>query len=347
MAIFTPNPVIGIDISKYQYNVDVKALLDSGVKVFVVKIGQNSVLDSNFYKHANNVAKFASQGAILQCYYWDEITSSSSAQVTWLNSEINKSGLPITFTWIDAEQWWTNWSQYSSALKGQLPYSSVSRLTAANLSAHFYQTYLALKTALGTNKFGYYTNKSFVDEHATIPSGAPGVSMSAWMASEKVNMWIPYYGWQSQPKVSTAMTWNIWKQTWMPNYTPPIPAGTSYEQMKGHQSTGDVCKLPYIYSNIWNALSAADVNVFDGTWLTSLVGVTPPSAPIPQNRYVTIYNLNVYPTSAHLQPPSMGYIQINTEVIVYEVVGNYARVKDPVVNGVAQWVYFPYLKKVV
>ena len=231
MAVFTPNPVIGIDISHWNYSINVPLLLEAGVKVFVVKIGQNRILDPYFYKHAENICKYNSQGAILQCYYWDEITSNPLSQAEWLINEIDKSDLPITFTWIDAEQWWTSWTIYNKARAGGIAYSAVPRLTPASLSTHFYQTYMALKngtstvTGLEADKCGVYTNNGFILEHA-----AP---MAKWFASEKVNMWIPYYGWQSQPRPATTMTWNTWKTKWFPNYTPPIPAGSSYAQMRG------------------------------------------------------------------------------------------------------------------
>lgn len=342
MAVFTVNPVVGIDFSHYQYGVDVQALLDAGVKVFIVKIGQNSIIDPSFYTHASNVAKFTSQGAILQCYYWDEITVSPATQVTWLTNEIKKSGFPITFTWIDAEQWWNDWTQFYQANNGTLPYSSVAHPTPATLSSHYHATYDALKAVVGADKCGIYTNKSFVDEHATVPTGEVGTSMGTWMGSENVSMWIPYYGYQSQPSVVTVMTWNIWRQQYFPTYTPTIPTGTSYINMRAHQSTGDKCKLPYVYSNAANALSPLDINVLDGAWLASLSGVTPTPVPVPppSNKYISIYALNIYATSAHVLP-TIGILSINTEVMVYEVVGNYARIDTN------KWVYMPYLKKVV
>jgi hypothetical protein len=344
MAVFTSNPVVGIDISGFQYDIDVQALLDVGVKVFVVKLGQNSILDAKFTKHCSNIAKFVPAGAVLQCYYWDEITSNPQTQANWVSAQLKAYNYPISFVWIDAEQWWLKWSEYYAARNGTLPYSSVTRPSAAMLSSHFYQTYMALKNLLGSDKVGVYTNKSFVDEHATIPVGQAGTSMGVWMGNEKANMWIPYYGWQSQPRVSTAMSWYTWKTQWFPNYTPTIPVGTSYTQMRGHQCTGDKCKLPYIYSNILHALSAADVDVFDGTWLASLGGITPPPPPPPANRYVALYNLNIR-SASNGSAPIIGLLPINTEVVVYEVNANtnYARIDATM----QKWVFFPYLQKVV
>jgi GH25 family lysozyme M1 (1,4-beta-N-acetylmuramidase) len=347
MTIFTPNPVVGIDISRYQYAIDVKSLLDVGVKVFIVKIGQNKYLDPSFYAHATNIAKYASQGAILQCYYWDEITSDPVAQANWVAAEVRKSGLPISFVWLDDEQWWNSWAQYYQSINGTLAYSAVSHPTPANLSAHFKATYDTLKANLGADKCGIYANKSFVDEHATVPAGGIGTSMGTWMGANNVSMWIPYYGYQSNPRIVTTMTWNIWRQQYFPNYTPTIPTGTNYASMKAHQCTGDRCKLPFIWSNVFHALSPLDINILDGAWLASLTGTTPPPTPIPvpENKFVAVYTLNEYPTSAHL-PPVIGFLYQHTEVIVYEVVNNYARIQDPVVNGKSIWVYYPYLQKV-
>ena len=406
MSVFTTTPVIGIDVSLWDYKIDVQFLLDNGVKVFVVKIGQNSYLDPKFYKHAENISKYTSQGAILQCYYWDEINSSVAPQVSWLTTEIKKSGYPITFTWVDAEQWWTDWTKYYAARAGTLPYSSVPQPSKANLSAHYFQTYKAVKASLGADKCGFYSNNGFIMEHAP--------DMANWYAREKINMWIPYYAWQSQPKVATKMTWDTWKTYWFPNYTPKIPAGSSYSQMRGHQCTGDVCIVPGIVQNIFNKPIAADINIFDGAWLSTLgsgtvepippieqpipevkyivntwalnvrfgpstsfavastlkkgdtvvvyqssgewskIGVERwvfssyltkvsndivPPAPIPENRYEALYTLNIYKTSAHI-PPVVGWLPIHTEVVVYDVVGNYARI------DVGKYVYFPYLLKI-
>ena len=339
MAVFTTTPVMGIDISHWDYGIDVPLLLEAGVKAFVVKIGQNSILDSNFYKHAANISKYTAQGAILMCYYWDEITQSSTTQVDWLTKEIARSGFPITFTWLDDEQWWTNWAAWYKAKAGSLAWSAVPAADKSKLSIHFYNTYMALKASLGYDRCGIYSSNGFMAEHAP--------PMVKWFASEKVKMWIPYYGWQSQPRTATRMTWNIWRTNWYPNYTPRIPVGSSYDDMKGHQCTGDVCIVPGIWQDILKRPIAADINIFDGTWLASITdGVFPPIPPKPpENRYVALYTLNEYPTSAHT-PPVIGYLPVNTECVVYEVVGNYARIKDPVVNGKALWVYYPYLQKV-
>jgi hypothetical protein len=339
MAVFTNNPMVGIDISHYDYSIDVKLLLDAGVRVFILKIGQNSILDSSFYTHANNVAKYTSQGAILQVYYWDEITNSSQTQADWLVREVKISGLPITCVWLDDEQWWNIWSQYYQAVQGGLAYSAVAHPSPANLSGHFKTTYDAVAAGLGASKVGIYTNKGFVDEHATVPSGVAGTSMGTWMGAAKVNMWIPYYGYQSNPRSVTTMSWNIWKQNWFPNYTPPIPTGTYYTQMRAHQCTGDRCQLPGVYKNIWKQLSTLDINVLDGVWAA---GGTPPTPlPPPQNTYVAIYTLNI-----HSQPnqtsPVIGYVQQHSEVVVYETSGDYARI-DPALQ---KWVYKPYLQKV-
>jgi hypothetical protein len=338
MTVFTNNPMIGIDISHYDYSIDVPLLLNAGVRVFIVKIGQNSLIDSSFYMHANNVIRYASQGAILQVYYWDEITNSSQTQADWLVKEVKKSGLPITCVWLDDEQWWNIWSQYYQAVRGSMAYSAVAHPSPANLSAHFKATYDAVVAGLGTSKVGIYTNKAFVNEHASVPAGEVGTSMGIWMGAAKANMWIPYYGYQSNPGSIINMTWAQWRNTYFPSYTPPIPTGTNYAQMRAHQCTGDRCQLPGVYKNVWKQLSTLDINILDGVWAS---GTTPFPPQPPQNLYAAIYTLNI-----HSQPnqtsPIIGYVQQHAEVVVYETSGNYARI-DP---SLQKWVYLPYLSKV-
>jgi hypothetical protein len=336
MAVFTSNPVIGVDISKWQYSMDIPLLLEAGVKVFIIKIGENGILDPSFYKHAQNVTNYTAQGAVLMAYYWDDITTSSATQTTWLVKEVNKSGLPIKYTWLDDEQWWTNWTLWQKAMNDTIPWTSVPAASAASISSHFQTTYNSLVNGVGKEKCGIYVNKSFCDGHTP--------QMATWLTSEGVNLWIPYYANQSQPPVTTKMTWQTWRTTYFPNYTPPLPTGCVYAYMRAHQCTGDKCQVPGIYSNVFKQLSPSDINVIDGVWLNKLLGTTPvlPTPPQPTYpEYVAMYTLNI-----HSAPNSIstiiGYLPVHSVVKVYATISGYSRI-DPVES---KWVYTAYLQPV-
>lgn len=348
MPPFSDKTVLGIDISRWDYEIDVPLLLNNGVKVFVIKIGQGQRdpkldgTDRRFKAHYANIGRF--DDALIMCYFWPEITANPIPQSNWLIQMLEKYP-KIKYSWIDAEQWWTDWSAWSKAIKGEIPWSSVPKADPAKLSIFYHQFYAEAKHFFPT---GLYTNRGFVS------SWAP--NMARWMIDEEAQIWLPYYG-KEVPK-NTHMTWGDFKQNWLPTYTPPLPwtpqkETMDYKNMAGHQFTGDKVYLPGVYQDQNKKPIYVDVNIFSIEWIKNKLGITIDptivSPPVPQpltTQYqvaVTALNVRTGPSAEKINGkdiyPVITVITRNTVVAVIETKGNWAHINAPL-DG---WCYLPYL----
>ncbi|MFH1118601.1 MAG: SH3 domain-containing protein [Bacteroidota bacterium] len=346
MPTFTNKAVLGIDISLWDYEIDVPLLLDAGVRVFIVKMGQgwkNSLgelkpTDRRFHAHCENISRYSH--TILMTYFWPEITLSPIEQAKWCIQTLETYRYPIVYTWADAEQYWLDWGLYYKARRGEIPYSLVPIADKNKLSTFYWQFYTALRNK---KLCGVYTNKGFTS------SWAP--NMARWMAQEKVQIWLPYYG--KQPSKLTHMSWDEWKKNWYPTYTPPLPTQgelmCTYDNMAGHQCTGDAVVVPGIYQDEHKKPIAADINVFSTEWLSNLLGRTieptitsPVAVTIPTGQ---AYHVNVGLLNIRSGPSSntklLGQVAKNAQVIVTSISNEWAQIAYPKQG----WVYLQYITK--
>ena len=280
-----PDPVLAPDISDWCDHINPKEFEDGGCSSVVVGLYPSfdskgvKVLSPISRQHCLDVATQSSM--VLQAYYWDDIIADPVRQADWVVQILRTEGLPIKWIWIDQEQWWTDWSAWQKARGGLIPMSSVPTGSPAAISSHYQTFNIRLHSQIPQN--GVYTNNGFVS------TWAPG--MNAWLSNYFA--WVPHYG--RQPKETTRMTWDILKESWMPNYEIILSTGQKPELVAGHQFTGDACILPGSYNRNGGALPL-DVNVFSKVFIeairaSDLNGIpTPPAVPPPATvDYVVLY----------------------------------------------------------
>jgi len=250
----------------------------------------------------------------------------------WVMQEISSTGLPVKFIWADQEQWWTSWSAWSSARRGEIPYSAVPRGSPANISQHNRIFAGALQAIYPQS--GVYTNYGFVTTWAS--------PVREWLGL--FPLWVAHYG--RQPKTPIDCTWEALQKEWLPNYPLLVPPGAKEEWIVGHQFTGDAFRLPGV-SDASGHNMLLDVSIFSEKFLNVIsTGQVPPKPPEDPNPpvpppgapeyYVNVPILNVR-DGPGTEFKIIGWLNRNTTVKVVEIQGNWAHLE----NGT--WTYAPYL----
>ena len=93
MILIGTDTVLVIDVSLWDFFLNVPLLKEAGVKTVIVKIGSGGAVDPQFYKHAKAVVD---GGLNLQVYYWDDPIIDPVHQAEWAVAEIKSPGSPIT-----------------------------------------------------------------------------------------------------------------------------------------------------------------------------------------------------------------------------------------------------------
>ncbi len=323
------NPKLVIDISSYQERLDASILKSSGVEAVIVKSGQGMERDPLFVSNGQAVVD---GGLTLMAYYWDDIRFDPAVQAKWAIEDLQSTGLPIKFLWVDQEQWWSNWNEWLRARRHEILMSNVSRANPDNISLHN-KTFM--KTISGFySPVGIYTSYGFTQSWAK--------PMHTWI--KDYPLWLAHYG--KQPATPQYDTWKNVIANWLPDYEPLVPLGGNRELVVGHQFSGDAFRLPGVYDSLGNTVPL-DLNVFDETFLTSLVenpspekppiGQTPPIPTEGAGEYmVNVCVLNIR-SEARKDARIQGALRQNTQVKVIEITKDWAHLE----NG--GWVYAPYL----
>jgi hypothetical protein len=323
------NPQVVIDVSGWDYRLNVKELQDGGVYAVIIKSGQGMKRDVRFVKHATACAE---AGMPIMAYHWDDITMDPVAQAEWCVADIAATGLPVKFVWADQEQWWTNWDAWYKARAGKLPWSLVPRASGVNISEHCRRF---------MERLNFLINSGGYDGYGFVTTYAP--QMSKWLGT--IRLWAPH--WKIQPPPGSSMSWEDFKARWLPNYTPLVPPGTSMGLLYGHQFTGDRVKLPGVYDSFGRRMPL-DVSVFDGAWLAETLAGGNPQPPAPPedlplpptgvNYIVNVAALNVRSGPATSFP--VRYVVYYQQIIqVKSITGNWALLAD------GNYCYAPYLVK--
>ena len=323
------NPRLVIDVSHYDEHLDGQLLKNAGVAAVIVRCGSGMQLDPKFISHAQAVVD---AGLILMAYYWDDIIYDPTAQAMWVMQEISSTGLPVKFIWADQEQWWTSWSAWSSARRGEIPYSAVPRGSPANISQHN-RIFAGALQALYPQS-GVYSNYGFVTTWAS--------PVRDWLGLFPV--WVAHYGRQPRPPIDC--TWEALEKEWLPNYPLLVPPGAKEEWIVGHQFTGDAFRLPGVVDASGHNM-LLDVSIFSEKFLNVIsTGQVPPKPPVDPDPpvpppgapeyYVNVPILNVR-NGPGTEFKIIGWLNRNTTVKVVEIQGNWAHLE----NGT--WTYAPYL----
>ena len=112
----TNNNRIGLDVSKWQGNIDYQKVKDAGVEFVFIKIGGTNGIGGEFYldpKFKQNIEGFQKVGMEVGVYFYSYANSVTSArnEAEWVIKQLKdnnyKIDLPIAFDW-------ENWSRFNS-----------------------------------------------------------------------------------------------------------------------------------------------------------------------------------------------------------------------------------------
>lgn len=130
----------GLDASVYQGDLPWKTFKDKGCNFAIFKFGQACWQDSRFEIHLN-AARNAGIDQVgvwdMGAYHWIDPVVSAQKQIDYILSKVDKYHLD--FWAMDLEQWWASNGQYFSALKGQIPWSSVTKVAPSKINDTFYK----------------------------------------------------------------------------------------------------------------------------------------------------------------------------------------------------------------
>ena len=109
-----------VDIARYTEGVDPLPLHDAGVKMVILKADQ---------LFARNAKVLSNSGMPIAAYHWVDPTRDADQQVAETLNLIRASDLPVLAIFSDFEQYWSKWDEWYLAIKGQLEWSLVSRIS--------------------------------------------------------------------------------------------------------------------------------------------------------------------------------------------------------------------------
>ncbi len=108
------NTTIGIDVSKWQGDIDYKLVKDAGVEFVFIKLGGQNGIDGEYYldpKFERNIKGFQEVGIPVGLYFYSYANSIDKAKsdALWVIDQIKdyQIDLPIAFDW-------ENWSKFNS-----------------------------------------------------------------------------------------------------------------------------------------------------------------------------------------------------------------------------------------
>lgn len=110
----TDNTLIGIDVSKWQGDIDYQKIKEAGVEFVFIKIGGQNGIGGEYYldpKFERNIEGFKNVGIPVGLYFYSYANSINSAKndALWIINQIKnyEIDLPIAFDW-------ENWSRFNS-----------------------------------------------------------------------------------------------------------------------------------------------------------------------------------------------------------------------------------------
>ncbi len=109
----TSNTKIGIDVSKWQYDIDFSKVKDAGVEFVFIKLGGQNGLDGDYYldpKFERNIKGFKEVGIPIGVYFYSHANTveKAIADALWVCKQLKdyQIDLPIVLDW-------ENWSSYN------------------------------------------------------------------------------------------------------------------------------------------------------------------------------------------------------------------------------------------
>lgn len=223
--------IYGIDVSRWQPNVDWALLKSSGVDFVFIKATQgNYTVDPMLKKHVDGAN---SVGMVVGLYHWcDPLISADSQAKFFVNSV---QGLKFHMVSADVEQFWADWQEWSAGSISKYLSPDVISSNAYNI-LNYWKTNLPVPSVL-------YSRASFVHGFAR--------PMLNWVANWP--LWMAHYPYNTT-RIKT--TWDVFKSQYKPSIPgPSLPSGST--KWTFWQFTGDKFVLPGVDTSL-------DVDYFNG-----------------------------------------------------------------------------------
>ncbi len=223
---------LGIDVSRWQPQVDWDLLAAAGVRFAIAKASQGSASrDSALGMHLSGAQ---SVGMITGVYHWCDPTLNAQRQVdNFCQAVANQA---FDFAAVDVEQYWSSWNEWLSGKVAGL--ASPEQISASALAVAQGLRQACAKPVL------IYTRTSFVNDYAR--------PMLDWLAGWP--LWLAQYPY---PAGRIQATWEELQNDLLPTPKgPPLPKGC--REWAFWQFSGDRFVLP-------GCSTALDLNLFNGT----------------------------------------------------------------------------------
>jgi GH25 family lysozyme M1 (1,4-beta-N-acetylmuramidase) len=105
--------ILGIDVSSYQKNIDYNLLFAKGIRFVIIKATQGNYLTDRTMQIHFQAAQRA--GLITGFYHWHDPSNQDALQSDYYLNAVK--GLNYSFTALDVEQYWSDWSAWPSSPK--------------------------------------------------------------------------------------------------------------------------------------------------------------------------------------------------------------------------------------
>lgn len=223
--------IIGVDVSHYQAKIDWPLLKANGVEFAIVKASQGSYVDPSLKDHVSGAN---SAGIIVGAYQWNDPTLPYKSQAQTFLDAI--AGLPISFLACDTEQFWADWSEWTT--------HSITKLVPATTISECARNTMAYWGDRSKLPQIVYTRDTFIDGYSR--------PMLTWI--KNYPLWLAAYPFNAQ---IITTDWDTFKRQYLPVVKPPLlPEGC--KTWTFHQFSGDKFILP-------GCTSKLDLNYFNGS----------------------------------------------------------------------------------
>lgn len=224
--------ILGIDVSRWQPNIDWAVLKANGIKFVFIKATQgNYSVDTLLRKHVEGAN---SVGMIIGLYHWNDPLVAADAQARYFIN--NVQGLKYHMIANDVEQFWADWQEWS---QGNITKYISQEAISSNARGvmEYWKANLEKPAVL-------YTRASFIHGFAR--------PMLTWVCGYP--LWLAHYPYNTT-RVRT--TWDVFKTQYKPSISAPsLPSGCT--KWAFWQFTGDKFYLPGVDTPL-------DVDYYNGT----------------------------------------------------------------------------------